>query len=165
MAKKIIRELIIMLLLCIAVILLFGVVLYAYTPGNKTMPEKVSYTIPADVKKELEEDASGKNSQVILTYQIDSNDLTNYQRTKDYTPGKPNPFSSYKPEEKTNSKDSNTTNTGTSSTTTGTTTNTTSSTTTNITTTNSTTSSSTTNTNTKTDSSDTSPYTHDKGTK
>ncbi len=119
MAKKVIREIIIMLLLCIAVILLFGVVLYAYTPGNKTMPEKVSYVVPSDVKKELEQGNVTENEQVILTYEINSNDLTNYQRSNGYNPGKPNPFSSYQEEEvKQNTSTSGTTGTSTSGTTT-----------------------------------------------
>lgn len=164
MAKKIIRELIIMLLLCLAVILLLGVVLYAYVPGNKTMPEKVSYVVPAEIKKELESESVTQNSQVILTYEIDSNDLTNYQRIKDYNPGKPNPFSSFEKEEDqaqtTTSANSTTTNSGT------TTTNTTGNNNSNSNTTNTT----KTNTNSETSSSsesetNTSPYVNDKGTK
>ena len=162
MAKKVIREIIIMLLLCLAVILLLGVVLYAYVPGNKTMPEKVSYTIPSEVKKELEEASLTENSQVILTYEIDSNDLTNYQRSNGYKPGKPNPFSSYKAEETTNDSVNNSAN-NSNSTNTGNTANSTNSNTT------STQGNSTkTNTGTTTNSSattNTSPYTHDKGTK
>ena len=164
MAKKIIREIIIMLLLCLAVILLLGVVLYAYVPGNKTMPEKVSYTIPTDVKKELEEASLTENSQVILTYEIDSTDLTNYQRINDYNPGKPNPFSSYKKETVENSEESTNNGSTTSSGTNTQTSNNTNSTTTQA---NTTTTKGSTTTNSSADSADTdgSPYTHDKGTK
>ena len=46
MAKTIIREIIITLLLCLAIILILSVLLYGYVPTNKVMPEKVSYTTP-----------------------------------------------------------------------------------------------------------------------
>lgn len=157
MAKKIIREMIIMLLLCLAVILLLGVVLYTYVPGNKTMPEKVSYTVPSDIKKELETNSLTENSQVILTYEINSNDLTNYQKSDRYKAGKPNPFSEYATEQ--NTEDNGQTNNNGE--TTGNTTTSTSANTTNTnsgTTTNSSTSSNTNTTNT-------SPYVNDKGTK
>ena len=53
MAKKVIKEIIIMLLLCLAIILILGVLLYEYVPSNKIIPEEVSYTTPEEVKEEL----------------------------------------------------------------------------------------------------------------
>ena len=46
MAKNIIKEIIIMLLLCLAIILILGVILYEYVPSNKILPEEVSYVTP-----------------------------------------------------------------------------------------------------------------------
>lgn len=101
MAKNIIKEIIIVLLLCLAIILILGVLLYDYVPSNKVIPEKVSYTTPQNVKEELSKAESIDESQVVLTYEVDATDLNNYKRVSDYVPGKQNPFSSYEKEEKT----------------------------------------------------------------
>ena len=53
MAKNIIKEIIIMLLLCLAIILILGVILYEYVPSNKILPEEVSYVTPQNIKEEL----------------------------------------------------------------------------------------------------------------
>lgn len=121
MAKTIIKEIIIALLLCLAIILILGVLLYGYVPTNKVIPEKVSYTTPSNIKEELSQVRGVDESEVILTYEVDSTDLNNYQKIKDYKPGKPNPFSSYE----TENTQSNTTagNTTSANGTTGTTTN------------------------------------------
>ena len=95
MAKNIIKEIIIMLLLCLAIILVLGVLLYEYVPSNKIIPDKVSYTTPEDIKEELSKSDGVDDEQVILTYSIDATDLNNYERINTYVPGKPNPFSSY----------------------------------------------------------------------
>ena len=95
MAKAIIKELIIVLLLCLAIILLLGVLLYEYVPMSKTVPNPVSYTTPEDLQQELAASSDVDNSQIILTYEVDSTDLNNYERINDYQPGKANPFSSY----------------------------------------------------------------------
>ena len=95
MAKKVIKEIIIMLLLCLEIILILGVLLYEYVPSNKIIPEEVSYTTPADVQEELNKSENLENEQVILTYSIDATDLNNYERINSYVPGKTNPFSSY----------------------------------------------------------------------
>ncbi len=95
MAKKIIKEIIIMLLLCLAIILILGVLLYEYVPSNKIIPEEVSYTTPTAVQEELSKSEDVESDEVILTYSVDSTDLDNYERINTYVPGKPNPFSSY----------------------------------------------------------------------
>ena len=51
MAKSIIKELIIVLLLCLAIILVLGILLYEYVPVSKTIPNEVSYTTPEEVKE------------------------------------------------------------------------------------------------------------------
>lgn len=95
MAKNVIKEIIILLLLCLAIILLLGILLYEYVPMSKTVPNPVSYTTPEDVQQELATSSDVDNSQIILTYEVDSTDLNNYERINDYQPGKANPFSSY----------------------------------------------------------------------
>lgn len=111
MAKTIIREIIITLLLCLAIILILGVLLYGYVPTNKVMPEKVSYTTPENIKEELSKNDDINESEVILTYEVDSTDLNNYQKIKDYKPGKTNPFSSYEKEVTNNTENTSTSNT------------------------------------------------------
>lgn len=95
MAKTIIKELTIVLLLCLAIILLLGILLYEYVPATKTIPNPVSYITPEDVKQELASSDNIDESQIIMTYEVDSTDLNNYKRIQDYKPGKANPFSSY----------------------------------------------------------------------
>lgn len=96
MAKNIIKEIIIVLLLTLAIILILGVLLYEYVPANKIIPEKVSYTTPENAKLELETDTNVDDTQVIITYQIDSTDLNNYKKIHEYVPGKKNPFEAVK---------------------------------------------------------------------
>lgn len=95
MTKKVIKEIIIMLLLCLAIILVLGVLLYEYVPSNKIVPDAVSYTTPEEVQEEISKGEDVDDEQVILTYSIDATDLNNYERINTYVPGKPNPFSSY----------------------------------------------------------------------
>lgn len=116
MAKKVVKELIIALLLCLAIILLLGILLYEYVPITKTIPNEVSYTTPENVKKELADSATIDESQIIMTYEVDSNDLNNYAKIQDYKPGKANPFSSYAT---TQATETNGTNTATGSSQTG----------------------------------------------
>lgn len=108
MSKKIIKEITISLLLCLAIILLLGILLYDYVPMTKTIPNPVSYSTPDNVKQELAQTQTVDESQVIMTYEVDSTDLNNYKNIQDYKPGKANPFSSFEPTESTNG--TNTTN-------------------------------------------------------
>lgn len=95
MAKSIFKELIIVLLLCLAIILVLGILLYEYVPMSKTIPNQVAYTTPEDVKQELLASEQVDESEIIMTYEVNSEDLKNYKRIQDYKPGKANPFSSY----------------------------------------------------------------------
>ena len=110
MAKNIIKEIIIFLLLTLAIILVLGVLLYEYVPMNKIIPEKVSYTTPEQAKSELKEDVSENNEELYIDYHIDSTQLNNYKKIQEYIPGKKNPFESLE-------KNSNITEDGTDSTT------------------------------------------------
>ena len=114
MAKTIIREAIIMLLLCLAIILILGVLLYEYVPSNKIIPDKVSYTTPEKIKEEISKGENVDDEQVILTYSVDSTDLNNYERINTYVPGKTNPFSPYETEEEEEENTNTTSTSGTS---------------------------------------------------
>ena len=117
MAKNIIKEIIIVLLLCLAIILILGVLLYEYVPTNKVIPEKVSYVTPEKVKEELNK-ADSANIITTYEYNVEASDLNNYKRVSDYVPGKQNPFSSYNAGQ-TQTTGGENTSTGSSSTTTG----------------------------------------------
>lgn len=96
MAKTIIKEIIIALLLLLAIIIVLGILLYDYVPMTKTIPAAVSYTTPQEVKQELVEtetvlEMTGSDEGM----GIDATDLDNYKITRDYKPGKANPFASY----------------------------------------------------------------------
>ncbi len=108
MGKSIAKEIIIGLLLCLAILLVLAVMMYSFIPNNKVIPEPIKYSAPEEVKKVLEE-AATDSSQVILTYEVNSSDLSLAQRTNDYNPGKVNPFSSYQVQQATPAESGNTT--------------------------------------------------------
>lgn len=105
MTKNIVKEIIIILLLCLAILLLLGILLYEYVPMNKTIPNTEAYSTPSNVKAELKEENA--NGDLIQTYEINNSDLDDYKRIQNYKPGKADPFSSY---------EENETNTGTNTT-------------------------------------------------
>lgn len=109
MAKSIIKEMIIVLLLSLAIILVLGIAFYEYIPIAKTVPNEVNYTTPGEAKEELMNSETANEEEVILTYSINSSDLSNYKRTQKYKPGKANPFSSYQVNDGTNGNNNNST--------------------------------------------------------
>ena len=79
----------------LAIILVLGVLLYEYVPSNKIVPEKISYITPQEVSEELKTSEDELDEDIEPpSYSIDTTDLTNYKKTKDYVPGKKNPFAS-----------------------------------------------------------------------
>ena len=116
MAKNVIKEIIIVLLLALAIILILGVLLYRYTSYNKVLPEEVSYTIPENIKRELATSTNPEAEQPILTYEVTASDLKTYQRTKEYVQGRRDPFASV---EDTTTQNATSGNTATGSQTTG----------------------------------------------
>ncbi len=109
MAKNIIKEIIIALLLCLVIMLLLGILLYQYVPMTKTIPNTVSYSTPENIKEELANSKDIDENQIIMTYEVDSMDLNNYTSTQNYKPGKANPFSSYETTQSTETNGTNTT--------------------------------------------------------
>lgn len=112
MAKTVIKEIIIMLLISLAIILVLGFLLYDYIPMAKVIPETVSYATPESVKDELLAAGGVDESQVILTYEVDSTDLNNYKKVHSYKAGKTNPFSSFETTGENTTSSSGSTNSG-----------------------------------------------------
>lgn len=94
--KNFLKELMITILLCIALVLILAVIFYDYIPINKTIPQPVEYTMPAslsDVKEELNKAVQNEEERIIVTYEIDDSDLSGYKKQGSYKEGKVDPFS------------------------------------------------------------------------
>ena len=91
---KVIKEIIIMLLVCLLTMLILAIALYKYIPNRKTVPGVVKYTASEDVQDLLSDniDAQNDSDKVVLTYDITASDLSGYQSANTYVPGKSNPF-------------------------------------------------------------------------
>ena len=92
MVKSIIKEIIIMLLLCVAILLILGVLFYDYIPSNKVVPSKIAYSTPENIQEEIEEEVIEANKTKI-TYEVTDADLNIYKQSNSYVPGKRDPFS------------------------------------------------------------------------
>lgn len=99
MAKTILKEVFIILLICVAIILLMAVIFYNYIPTNKIIPAKVTaYTTPENIEAEITENTIGSYTTQDKDYTIENTDLNKYQATQSYNPGKPDPFAEYSEE-------------------------------------------------------------------
>ena len=95
--KNVIKEIFIMLLLCIAIALILAVVFYDYNPINKEVPQTITYQFPSelsDVKEDLDTPLINNEDQVIRTYEVTEEDLNRAKKTN-YDAGKANPFMAY----------------------------------------------------------------------
>lgn len=122
MIKSIIKETFIMILLCIAIVLILGILLYDYIPSNMVVPIKEAYETPNDVKEEINEQIT-EIEKTEISYEVTEDDLKLYKQSSSYKPGKPDPFSELTDEttntdnsDVTENSSSNTSNTNTSST-------------------------------------------------
>lgn len=107
MVKTILKEVIIILLLCVAILLVLSILFYDYSPINKVVPNKIAYTTPENIRNELEEENIQDDFTVQnKVYTIEGSDLNIYRKSNSYNPSKENPFAS------TPSEDTNTTGTG-----------------------------------------------------
>ena len=93
MIKTILKEGIITILLCVAILLILSVIFYDYNPLTKTVPNKVAYVAPNEIKEELEGEISRLNTTNIV-YTIEGADLNVYKQSNSYVSGKANPFAS-----------------------------------------------------------------------
>ena len=91
---KAIKEIIIMLLICLIAMLGLAIALYKYIPSKKNVPEIAKYEVSEQVQDLLEDNIDKRSDQdrVILTYEVTKCELSGYQTTNDYIPGKSNPF-------------------------------------------------------------------------
>lgn len=95
MIKTVLKEIIIILLLCLAILLVLSVLFYDYNPITKVVPNKIAYTTPEGIKNELAEENELKEVPVEnKVYTIEGSDLNIYKKSKSYNPGKANPFAS-----------------------------------------------------------------------
>ncbi|MBQ3145614.1 MAG: hypothetical protein IJB90_03480 [Clostridia bacterium] len=93
MAKNVIKESAIVVLILLVVALLLGILFYDYIPMNKTVPYKVeAYKISNELEEELGKEVL-EDQTIVKTYTVDSADLELYQKENDYDIGKKNPFS------------------------------------------------------------------------
>jgi len=94
MIKTILKEIIIMILLCVAILFILSVLFYDYNPINKIVPNKIAYSVPENIKNELEEEEKVENKLVVenKVYTIQGSDLNLYKKTNTYNPSKENPF-------------------------------------------------------------------------
>lgn len=115
MAKSIFKEILIILLVCVAIVLLMAVIFYNYIPTNKVIPAKVTaYQLPQNVEEIINETTIDSFDSSSINYTIDDSDLTRYEQSQSYNPGKADPFSAYT-EEPTGGTNNNETNGGGSS--------------------------------------------------
>lgn len=91
MIKTIIKETFIMILLCVAIILILGILFYDYIPSNKVVPVKEAYETPNDVREEINEQIT-EIEKTEVSYEVTEKDLKLYKQTSSYKPGKPDPF-------------------------------------------------------------------------
>lgn len=89
---KIIKEIIIILLICLISMLAIAVVLYDYIPNRKVVAEVSTYTTSQEIETQLEDDIDSEDKEVVLTYEVTSKDLSSYEISNEYVPGKANPF-------------------------------------------------------------------------
>ena len=91
---KAIKEIIIMLLICLVAMLALAIALYQYIPSKKAVPEIAKYSASEQVQDLLEDNIDQKSDKdrVLLTYEVTKSELSGYQTTNDYIPGKSNPF-------------------------------------------------------------------------
>lgn len=94
---KAIKEIIIMLLVCLCTMLVLAILLYKFIPTKKQIPEIAKYAKTEQIEDLLEDNVDEKKDEdrIIYTYEVTKGDLAGYQVSKDYIPGKTNPFEEY----------------------------------------------------------------------
>ena len=116
---KVIKEIIIMLLICLVLMLLFAILFYEYIPSRKVVAEITTYQANDETQQLLSDTIdSQKNEKPIYTYEVTSSELKGFEKTNEYVPGQANTFSSVtEGTEDPNSVTNNTTNSNNSNTT------------------------------------------------
>ena len=113
--SKIIKEIIILLLVCLVGMLLFSVIFYEYIPNRKIVPEVTQYSASDKIKEQMADDIDKKDDQIVKTFEVTSSDLNNFKVTKDYVAGKANPFAAVASDAESNATTSKSTSNNNSS--------------------------------------------------
>ena len=93
MAKIIIKEMFITLLLTVAIGLVLAVIFYQYIPSNRIIPSKVTaYKASDEVAKEIQEKSESELLEYNEVFEITDTDLSRYKKIDSYRPGKVDPF-------------------------------------------------------------------------
>ena len=96
MAKSIIKEILIIMLVCIAIVLVMAVIFYNFIPTNKIVPTKVTaYERPENIEAEISVETDNTFTMQEHDYIVEDSDLNKYKQTQSYNPGKPDPFEEY----------------------------------------------------------------------
>lgn len=90
---KLIKEIIIMLIICLITMLVLAVALYDYIPNRKVVAEVTQYETSQEIETQLADDIDSEEKEVVLTYEVTASDLNTYESKNEYVPGKANPFS------------------------------------------------------------------------
>lgn len=95
MFKSILKEIIIILLLCTVILFILSILFYDYNPLNKVVPNKIAYSVPENIRNELQEDSMQEDLTIEnKVYKIEGSDLNIYKKSHSYNPSKENPFAS-----------------------------------------------------------------------
>ena len=100
--KKIVKEIGIFILLCLAITLVLAIMFYNFNPSGKVVPTKVTYTAPEAVKEELQEATEKSEANIKMEdkiYTIEGTDLNVYKKNRSYDSGKVNPFETIQTED------------------------------------------------------------------
>ena len=108
---KIIKEIIIVLLICLISMLIFAITLYNYIPNRKIVAEVAQYQATPEVETLLADNIDSKENEIVLTYEVTSKDLNSFEAKNEYVPGKANPFAAATKSTTEESGDGNTANT------------------------------------------------------
>ena len=92
MDKNLIKDIIISFLIIIAIILLIIVICYDKVSIGKVIPKIEKYKLSDDIKNEIDQESADNQTEIVTTYQIDSSDLKQYEKTKEYNKGKRDPI-------------------------------------------------------------------------
>ena len=93
--KKIFKEVIITILMCIAICLILAIIFYEYMPTTKIVPSGVEkYSTPETIKDEIEQTTVDYTNTTFknITFEITDTDLKIYKNSGSYSTGKANPF-------------------------------------------------------------------------
>lgn len=102
-----IKEIIISLLVCLFVLIILSLGFYRFIPNNKVIPDTITYQASEELKNELNSEVNNNSDNIIKTYEITANDLDKYQSSKEYVPGKKNPFAPVQTETDSSNSENN----------------------------------------------------------